>query len=258
MNNATFRLIGMLLLLVALPLAASAPSDRLPGERALRAAAALGMGADPAVFARTLDRPLTAQDPDLSLRLRFSVDPKGRPMDRPAPREALRTVSSSATSPGTTCVLSAQGSVSGQVNDADGTLSEGIEVTLIPEGWIDPSMDLGYMPLTTISGPPIPRDGFSIPFSEAGDYRVMARDPSSLHLPQYYGPRLLVGQRRRADLGGGTGGVRSFLPPRQGRIHRRPVDRRLHRRRHLGMYVFAYSLDAAPWDAAGVWAPPLA
>lgn len=249
MKNTTVRLIGMLLLLIALPLAASSPSGRLPDERALRAVAALGTGADPAVFARSLDRAPKAQDPDLSLRLRLTAAAQGRAEGRAAATEPVR-LSRPGASAGTLCALRSQGNISGQVNAASGGPLEGIEVLMIPEGWMDPLMDTGYMPAFHYGVATDAGGNFTIPFDEAGAYRVMAWDPRSLYLPQYYDHAASwEGAAVLSLTEGQTVSGLTFHLAEAGSIAGRVTDAS-NGAGVWGMYVFAYNLTSAPWDMA--------
>ncbi len=233
------------LILCSAVLAAAGPP---PDERAVRAALALGRGADPGAFAASADRPVSARDADLPLRLRLAAE---REIGGPA-----RITGPARRGPaGTPCLLRSAGTVSGTVADRQGNPLEGIAIELIPEGWMAPTMDYGYMPQYSYAAATGPDGAFVVPFEEPGAYRVLARDPALRFLPQYYDHAPSWEMAAILDLaeGAAVSGL-SFHLPRAGAVLGRAVDASTGGGIG-GLYVFAFPLGEAPWDAAGVWGP---
>ncbi len=257
MKKALILLIGFCVLLTTLPLRGETAPRSLPDERALRAAVALGMGMDPGAFARTLDQPPAAADPDLSLRLRSALAPQRQDSAVRNGPAAARLIQKTG-GPGAWCASSVQGAVSGRVYDIQGNPVEAITVELIPEGWMDPAMQFGLMPYYSYQGVSGPDGSFSVAFDEPGTYRVLARDPLSRHLAQYHDHASTWETAAVLPLVGGqtVTGLTFHLPPAAS-IAGRAADA-ASGEGIWGLQVFAYSLDEVPWDAAEAWWPAMA
>jgi protocatechuate 3,4-dioxygenase beta subunit len=185
------RMMLRFVVFLALMVSATGPgalfaSDHAPDALAVRAAVALGMRGNPAALVQTMQRPPLGTDPDMALRMRLQ-QPEGLaqfganavlagPGVLPPGKMTLeqckaRTVSAV---------------VAGAVYDANSQPLPGIQVALIPEASTDPGSDFGLIPFYSFSATTDAQGLFAISCDVPGFYRVMAWDPSSRYLKQYY------------------------------------------------------------------------
>ena len=161
-------------------------SDRMPDALGVRAAAALGMKENPAAFLQSVQRPPLGTDPDLPLRMRLQQPGGLSPYSGNA---AL--ASPGILPPGIMPLEQCKGRtlsaiISGVVYDTNSQPLAGIQVALIPEASTDPGSDFGLIPFYSFSATTDAQGLFAISCDVAGFYRVMAWDPSSRYLKQYY------------------------------------------------------------------------
>jgi hypothetical protein len=238
----------LLLVLSALPSGAATPTAKpVSIETAVRAAAALGMHQNPGALVRSMDRNPRVTDPDWALRLRLR-GPKTEPMDLSTRRSPAHAAAPIGRLGAGSCDLRAEGNVSGLVRDLDGLPLEGIEVDLLPEGQAEPAADFGLVPLYSYSAFTDAEGRFTIPFEEAGFYRILAWDPSARHLAQYYDHAASWEQATVLNLTEGqtVEGI-TFDLPAAGSIAGRATDAATGEG-IWGLYVYAYDIEGGGWE----------
>lgn len=238
----------LLLALATLPSIAATPAARpVSMENAVRAAAALGMHQDPGALVRSMDRNPRISDPDWALRLRLKGSKSGS-MDLGSRQSPARAAALLERISAGNCDLRTEGNVSGLVRDLGGLPLQGIEVDLLPEGQAEPAADFGLVPLYSYSAITDAEGRFTVPFEEAGFYRILAWDPSARHLSQYYDHAASWDQATVLSLTEGqtVEGI-AFDLAAAGSIAGRAVDAATGEG-IWGLYVYAYDIEGGGWD----------